>query len=67
MARRASLDGFRVASAGAVAYRAQLLALNFHVDGYASDERKQRQVDVVVGISSASVLPFLVTVVPARV
>jgi hypothetical protein len=67
MTGRALLDGFGVASASAVAYGAKLFALNFYVDCYASDERKKRELDVVMSISRASVFPFLVTVVPAKV
>ena len=66
MASRALLDGLRVARAGSVADGAQLLALNDHVDGYASDERKQREIDVVVRVGGATVLPLLVPVVPER-
>ena len=65
VAGRALLDGFGVASACAVADGAQLLALDDHVDGDASDEGKQWQLDVVVCISSPPVFPLLVSVVPA--
>jgi hypothetical protein len=67
MTSRALLDGFGVASAGAIANGAELFALNFYVDCYACDERKKGKLDVVVSISGASVFPFLITVVPDNV
>lgn len=65
MASGALLDGFGIARASAVADRAQFFALNDHINCYACEERKQRQLDIMVRISGAPVLAVLVAEVPA--
>lgn len=67
MASRALLDGVWITRSSSVTYGTQLLALNDNVDGYASDERKQREIDVVVRIGGTTIFPLLIPVVPERV